>query len=1132
MLPTLAQHNFSLSNLRQRKILLIDSTQLELQPIIPGSISISCQGAPVDMSLFHFNTRTNFISSDKIFKDSLIITYRVLPIKLNSLRIPKKTTTASSSNTPYFREDVNYTGEVIAGNDIQYSGSFVRGITVGSRQDAALNSGFNLNLSGRLANGLEINATMTDANIPIQPEGNSASIQEFDRIFIQIKKDSHRVILGDFDMTQGVPYRLMKFDRKLQGIRYQTTVPVGHQSHLSFGAGAAITRGTFSRNVFQAEENNQGPYKLIGNNGETFIIIIAGTEKVFINGVPMKRGVEHDYTINYNVGEVVFTPNRLITKDLRIVIEFQYSDRSYFRYSLEANAHFYHPKYELYSQVFTENDDKNNPVNLQLKTEQIKRLSEIGNLLDSATIDAASAIAWEANRIAYIKKDTVVLGVSYPIYQWAEIKQDNVYQVLFTQLGVNRGNYILKSTAANGSVYQWIAPKDGIPQGNYEPSIRITTPKNHLQWSSGAVYRWNKQQQTRAEISYTGNDLNSFSEKQNNENKGIGLVLNHSATYKIDSSKSILLELEQEYTSAHFSPLTRYRNNEFQRDWNLHLPIRNTIEQSHTSMSFGYQSRTIQSKWSGQFFYLPQIFNGLQSNADFSWTPRKWKFYTGHQILSAYRSDTNSLFYRPKAGISYQIIPKKSTIEVGFHHEINRSIRSQGIWLKNGFLWQNYFLNWTNLWNQQHKLNFGYIYRTEQLNDSSQYLPPDIKAHTFSADGQHEFSTSQNLKYTLKYRNFSSLNLNQENQHNYLGRLDYQSHYAQGFIRLNSTYEIKAGREQRIQLTYVRAPNGFGNYAWRDLNNNGVIELNEAFVSPILTENNYMRFFVALPDFIPANEVNYSQHISIQPKAKWHQHTDWRKWASKISYALRIDINKKTRTQSESNLLDYANPLTGFQDSLLIFSRSHMFQQLSFQKNEGKFGLDLEWLFHNNSNLLSNGIEGYTLQNYGLKSRIEVAHFLTYFGKLANGLRRNTSEFFPERNFQILENGIENTLSFYLHKNAKLNLNANYAFKSTGQQYNIHQQGDIEFKLARKNDGAIETRFTLLNQNYHANTSNPQIELTMLNGIPQGLNYIWNITLGQKLTKYLQLNLIYNGRKNENSPQLIHSGNMEARAVF
>ncbi|MBL7788793.1 MAG: hypothetical protein JNL75_03035 [Chitinophagales bacterium] len=1130
-----SQQRYDLSSLRQKTILLRDSAFIDDQPIIPGSIYITYQGQKVDISFFELNSRSNIIISSKYFSDSILITYRVLPLRLTSLRLlGSKKHSGLNGNSVLYREDVNYTGEVESSNELEYSGSFVRGITVGSRQDAALNSGFNLNINGKLSNGLEINATMTDANIPIQPEGNSASIQEFDRIFIQLKKDSHKIILGDFDISNESYYRMMRFDRKLQGIRYQTSFPIGAKSTLQLGASAALTRGTFSRNVFQAEENNQGPYKLIGNNGETFIIIIAGTEKVFINGQLMKRGVEHDYVINYNVGEVVFTPNRLITKDLRIVIEFQYSDRSFFRYSLEANARLVHPKYEIYSQMFTENDDKNKSLIFgeSRSKEMAQRLSSIGNKLDSAFINAETEIVWDPSRVSYLKSDTTAMGITYTIYKWAETKQENVYQVLFTQVGLNRGNYILKSTAANGSVYQWVAPINGVLQGNYEPSLRITTPKTHLQWTSGGVYKWNNQQITRAEISYTSNDLNTFSEIQDNENKGIGMLINHKATYVIDSHKSLNLEVEQEYTSTHFSPLTRYRNNEFQRDWGLNLPIRNEVEQSLTTLSIGYSSRTVKSRLGGNLFYIPNSLNGLQSFADLQWSPGNWLFYTNQNLVSSGRSDTSTIFYRPKAGIRYFLLPQRSSIEVGFFHEINRTKIGENTLQRNGFLWQNYFLNWNNKFNQANSLNFNYIYRTEQINDSLQFLPPNIRAHTFSLDGQHEFSNSQTLKYILKYRNFSSIVQTQEIQHNYMGRIDYNSHYANGFVRLNTTYEVKAGREQRIQLTYVKAPNGFGNYAWRDLNNNGVFELNEAYVSPIVTENNFMRFFVALPDFIPANEVNYSQQITLTPKAKWHNQKDWRKWAAKLSYHLRFDVNKKVRTSDETGFLDYANPLAGFKDSLLIFSRSHMFQQISFQKNEGKIGLDLEWLYNNSSNLLSNGIEGFSLQNYALRSRVELAYFLTYFGKLSNGIRRNTSEFFLERNFQIIENGIENTFSFYLHRNVKLNLNANYGFKSTGIQYSILHQGDIEFKLARKNDGIIETRFTLLNQSYEAQILNPQIELSMLNGIPRGLNYIWNLTVGQKLTKYLQLNLIYNGRKNENSPQLIHSGNVEARAIF
>jgi len=1127
-----SQSRYDLSNLRQKKILLIDSVILDDVPIFPGSISVSFNGQPIDPSFFRLNSRTNTFISSKVFKDSLIVTYRVLPLRLNSFRKSTKGKGGSLGYSSLYRDDVNYTGEVAPVNEIEYSGSFVRGITVGSRQDAAINSGFNLNIGGKLANGLEINATMTDANIPIQPEGNSASIQEFDRIFIQLKKDSHKIVLGDFDMSDEPYYRMMKFDRKLQGIRYQSAVPIGEKSSLRFGAGIALTRGSFSRNIFQAEENNQGPYKLTGNNGETFIIIIAGTEKVFINGQLMKRGVENDYTINYNVGEIVFTPNRLITKDLRIVIEFQYSDRNYFRYSYEANAHLINPKYEVYSQVFSENDNKNNQINLNLSPSQTKRLSEIGNQLDSATIQSESAITWEASRISYIKMDTIVSGITYPIYKWAEIEKPNVYQVIFTQVGLNRGNYILKSTAANGSVYQWVAPKDGLLQGNYEPQIKIVTPKTHLQWTTGGLYKWNDKQVTKAEVSYTSHDLNTFSTKQNDENKGVGILINHKAVHNLDSSITISLEIEQEYTSTHFSPLTRYRNNEFQRDWNLDLPIRNQSEQSFTTLTLGYASKQLQTRLGGNLFYLPNAFSGLQSFADIKWTLGRWHLYTLQNLMNSLRTDTSSLFYRPKAGIRYALLPKKSNLEIGFFHELNRTKAANESLLRNGFFWQNYFLNWENKFNALNQLNFNYVYRTEQTNDSINFLPPNVRAHTFSLDGQHEFSTSQSLKYILKYRNFSTINQTQEIQHNYLGRIDYSSHYANGFVRLNTTYEIKAGREQRIQQTYVKAPNGFGNYAWRDLNNNGVFELNEAFVSPILTENNFMRFFIALPDFIPANEVNYSQQLSIQPKAKWFDAKDARKWLSKFSYQLRLDINKKVRTESTTTFLDYANPLAGFRDSLLIFSRSYMFQQFSYQKNEGKIGFDLEWLFNNSSNLLSNGIEGFTQKNYAFKTRVELVYFLTYFGKLSNGIRRNTSEFFQERNFNIVENGIENTFSFYLHKNAKLNFNGNYGFKSTGDQYSVSQQGDIEFKLSRKNDGIIESRFTLLQQTYEANTSNPQIELAMLNGIPRGLNYIWNLTIGQKLTKYLQLNLIYNGRKNENSPQLIHSGNVEARAIF
>jgi hypothetical protein len=1140
---TLCSTSFGQStNYTQKLWLGNDSLQLDTFTLIYGSVQCTGFKENVDFKVNYLNGYIHWKLGNK--PDTVWVSYRSLSVSFNSTYYRKN---PQIEKIPYSEGQLGYVPTSKKANaphesELATLGNLSRGIGFGNNQDVTINSNLNLRINGILGNDVEILAAISDENNPIQPEGNTQQLQDFDKVFIELKRAETKLALGDFLMKSQPNSYFLKFYKKSRGIQFnqQITKPFGK---IETGGEVAVARGRFSRNVFDGLEGNRGPYRLKGTNGELFIIIIAGTESVYLDGELLERGEQNDYTIDYNSGELVFMPRIIITRYSRIVAEFQYSDRNYARSVVHQYNQFSKNNWGAHLNFYREGDNKNQPFQQsldgydslnKLSARQILGLSGDAPLAYIPKVKRLNEL--RADKVMYVQIEDVLLGLYYQHAQSAE--EDSVfYEVSFSYVGPNQGNYTQKQSGANGRVYQFIPPINVVLQGDYEPVEIIIPAKSLFATNAGLEYVFENIGKISAEAVWSHQDLNTFSKLDDKNNNGFGTKLNWQGKSKADTTGNWewLHKASFEWVDKQFRSIERYRDVEFDRKWNrtLQNPDNDNARQygqeiiGDVLIGANYKQKATISYNLG-LYQMQEVKKGSQHQINVGCNTNKWRSQAT-AILANIGNDTSTNNYRL---LNARISKPIKNWEPGVYFKNEQSLFSLNTVLVNGSY--NYeqlgvFINRrraTETWG----LNFDANSRKDQQ-IRNEKLDAFTLANTFSLNGQWTGKNSNRVGLTSIFRNLQFADDSLETENTLQLRLDASIYAFKKGLNWQSFWQVGTGQEQRREFSYLQVQPGNGVYVWNDYDSNGLQTLNEFETASELDRNraNYIRVFTPVQGFIQSVNTQINQTIRIEP-------ANWMKKKQKSFVGRFSAISAFNNEQKQMGSLDASklNPWNAIADSFLISTTNSLRHTVFFNKADPVFGLDYNYITHQNKLLLVNGFEWRTKKEQQVRLRWNIGKSLSLNADGKWGERGYNSAFFTNRNYAYKFEQLEPRVQYQYQSSWRLIVFGKWFQANNAPEWGTEkmksQEVGLEGRWLQADKGVIAGTVAWVGIKYTGET-NSSLSYDLLQGLLPGNNIKWNINADRRVAAKVQLSVNYDGRKSP-ANKVIHIGRVVARYLF
>jgi hypothetical protein len=630
------------------------------------------------------------------------------------------------------------------------------------------------------------------------------------------------------------------------------------------------------------------------------------------------------------------------------------------------------------------------------------------------------------------------------------------------------------------------------------------------------------------------NDLNLFSNLDDDNNDGLaGKLSINQSIIKNDSLWNLEVLADATLIQKNFRTIQRLNKRaEFNRDWNLDQTSvsQNTAQfGNQTLLSTGirlYHPVKGITKYEFEHLGYSTDFNGNRHIMFANLNLNNWSIFSSSSILNANSTINTSNFVRSFNRVTYNFNKKWIGTKIALEDNEQTNTQTQELTpLSQKFKSYEVFFGIGD--SSKVFAELGY---KKRVNDSvrTNELVKVNTSNTYYLKSRLLNNKHTNLSVYLNFRKLNNEDTTLDDERSLNSRVQFNQKLFKQLVNWNTVFETNSGTLPQQDFTYVEVDEGQGAYTWIDYNANGIQELEEFEIAQFQDQGTFVRVLLPNQVFIKTHQNRLSQLLTINPQVLSSSNstkTFWSHFYNQTSYL----IDKKIRRENDNFDI---NPFKDYGENQLGLNLS-LRNVLFYNRGKQRYTTSYTYLSNKAKNLLSVGsIENNAKSHqFNFVHRFEESWLLN--ASYSFGNRESVSENFVSKNFNIDETRINPKISYLFNDNSKFDVFYQYAnkYNTIGNLETLNQQKyGMSFSFSKNQKSAINGEFNYFSNKFEGNQNSP-VAYQMMEGLQPGKNFTWTLLAQKKLTKFLDLNLNYFGRKTETS-KTIHTGTIQLKAYF